>query len=84
MGRGVKDAACRGCSASYSARRAIADRASISTAVGINGPGWAMVTNRVGSRKNHEPVPFLFMVEKGELGGAGRADVAADGARDST
>ena len=78
MGRGVKDAACRGCSVSYSARKAIADRASISTAVGINGPSWAMVTHRIGSREKPRAGPLPFYGRKGELGGAGRADVAAE------
>ena len=44
VGRGANVAAYRGCMVSYSARRAMGDRASISVADGTNGgPGWAMV-----------------------------------------
>ena len=61
VGRGVRDAAYRGCSVSYRVRRALGDRTSSSAADGINGgPGWAMVKQNGVYKKIGEPVPFLF------------------------
>ena len=75
MGRGVRDAAYRGCSESYNVRRALGDRTSNSAADGINGgPGWAMVTTKWGLQKNRRAGPLPFLGKKGEWGGGERIE----------